>query len=85
MPTHHHQGVGQLGAGLIATAWADDGTVEAIELEQPEAPAIRSRWLSSGIPRPVTTQALFRALITAAAAVAHARLAAGAQGGRSAS
>ncbi len=30
--SHHHQGVGELGKGLRATGWADDGTVEAIEL-----------------------------------------------------
>jgi len=30
--THHHQAVRTLGAGLVATGWADDGTVEAIEL-----------------------------------------------------
>ncbi len=30
---HHHQAVETLGAGLTATAWAQDGTVEAAELE----------------------------------------------------
>jgi putative glutamine amidotransferase len=30
--TYHHQGVGRLGSGLVATGWADDGVVEAIEL-----------------------------------------------------
>ena len=29
--SHHHQGLGRIGAGLRATAWADDGTVEAVE------------------------------------------------------
>ncbi|MDG4532768.1 gamma-glutamyl-gamma-aminobutyrate hydrolase family protein [Streptomyces sp. AV19] len=29
--THHHQGVGRLGTGLIASAHAEDGTVEALE------------------------------------------------------
>jgi putative glutamine amidotransferase len=29
---HHHQGVGRLGAGLVPVAWAEDGSVEAIEL-----------------------------------------------------
>jgi putative glutamine amidotransferase len=33
VPTHHHQGIGRLGRGLVATAWAEDGTVEALELE----------------------------------------------------
>jgi putative glutamine amidotransferase len=29
--SHHHQGVGALGDGLEAVAWADDGTVEGLE------------------------------------------------------
>lgn len=29
--SHHHQGYGRLGEGLVETAWADDGTVEALE------------------------------------------------------
>jgi gamma-glutamyl-gamma-aminobutyrate hydrolase PuuD len=29
--SHHHQGFGRLGAGLVASARADDGTVEAVE------------------------------------------------------
>jgi putative glutamine amidotransferase len=33
--THHHQAVERLPAGAIATAWAEDGTVEAIELAGP--------------------------------------------------
>jgi gamma-glutamyl-gamma-aminobutyrate hydrolase PuuD len=31
VPTSHHQAIGQLGQGLVATAWADDGTIEAAE------------------------------------------------------
>jgi putative glutamine amidotransferase len=30
--TYHHQAVDRLGRGLIATGWAEDGTVEAMEL-----------------------------------------------------
>ena len=30
--SHHHQGFGRVGEGLRAAAWADDGTVEALEL-----------------------------------------------------
>lgn len=30
----HHQAVARLGSGLRAVAWADDGTVEAIEVEE---------------------------------------------------
>jgi putative glutamine amidotransferase len=36
--SHHHQGVGRLGAGLREVAWAEDGTVEAVE--DPEKPYV---------------------------------------------
>jgi putative glutamine amidotransferase len=36
VPSWHHQGVSRLGRGLRACAWAEDETVEALEL--PEAP-----------------------------------------------
>ena len=29
--SHHHQAVKRLGAGLVAVAWAEDGTIEGIE------------------------------------------------------
>ena len=29
--SHHHQGLGRIGDGLREVAWADDGTVEALE------------------------------------------------------
>jgi putative glutamine amidotransferase len=29
--SHHHQGFGRVGEGLIETAWAEDGTIEAVE------------------------------------------------------
>lgn len=32
VPTHHHQGVDRLGKGLVPTAWAEDGLVEAVTL-----------------------------------------------------
>ncbi len=31
VPTSHHQAVGKLGDGLVATAWAGDGVIEAVE------------------------------------------------------
>jgi putative glutamine amidotransferase len=31
-PSSHHQSVGRLGNGVVATAWAPDGTIEAIEV-----------------------------------------------------
>ncbi|WP_318206877.1 gamma-glutamyl-gamma-aminobutyrate hydrolase family protein [Streptomyces sp. SJL17-1] len=35
VPTYHHQAVDRLGAGLAASAHAEDGTVEAVELADP--------------------------------------------------
>jgi gamma-glutamyl-gamma-aminobutyrate hydrolase PuuD len=29
--SHHHQGFGRVGEGLVEAAWADDGTLEALE------------------------------------------------------
>ena len=29
--SHHHQGIGRLGEGLVETAWATDGTLEGVE------------------------------------------------------
>ena len=34
--SHHHQAVATLGKGLVATAWADDGVIEAMELPDRE-------------------------------------------------
>ncbi|MGW1158350.1 gamma-glutamyl-gamma-aminobutyrate hydrolase family protein [Streptomyces sp. NPDC002519] len=31
VPTHHHQAVDRLGSGLVVSAYAEDGTVEAVE------------------------------------------------------
>jgi len=71
VPTHHHQGIGRLGTGLAATAWAEDGTVEAVELERPGGSAfvIGVQWH----PEAGDGQAVFRALVEAAAAAATRR------------
>jgi putative glutamine amidotransferase len=43
VPCHHHQAVDRLGTGLVATALAADGVVEAVEL--PEHPfAVTVQW-----------------------------------------
>jgi putative glutamine amidotransferase len=65
VPTHHHQGIDRLGAGLVATAWADDGVVEAIELDEAGLRfAIAVQWH----PEAGADLSLLRALVAASAA-----------------
>jgi gamma-glutamyl-gamma-aminobutyrate hydrolase PuuD len=59
--SHHHQGYGKLGDGLIASAQADDGTLEALEL--------RDRTFALGVlwhPEEGDDLRLFEQLIAAA-------------------
>ncbi|MBV2364919.1 gamma-glutamyl-gamma-aminobutyrate hydrolase family protein [Streptomonospora nanhaiensis] len=59
---YHHQAVADLGHGLVPAAWADDGTVEA--LEAPEEPGVLAvQWHPEMRADPV----LFRWLAEAAA------------------
>jgi len=61
VPTYHHQGVDVLGTGLQPTAWAPDGTLEAIE--DPELPfCIGVQWH----PEAGDDPALFDALVAVA-------------------
>jgi putative glutamine amidotransferase len=56
--SHHHQGVGRLGEGLVEAAWADDGTIEGLE--------DRSRRFALGVlwhPEQGEDFALFQALV----------------------
>ena len=62
VPTHHHQAIDRLGTGLVATAWADDNTVEAVELDEPAAFMIAVQWH----PEAGDDPSLFDALIAAA-------------------
>ena len=63
-PTHHHQAVDKLGSGLTATAWTQDGTIEAFEPEDtgsgPFLVAVQWHPEAGDDPR------LFRALVAAA-------------------
>lgn len=62
VPTHHHQAIDRLGDGLVATAWADDGTVEAVELAEPASFMVAVQWH----PEAGDDPSLFDALIAAA-------------------
>jgi putative glutamine amidotransferase len=68
-PTHHHQAVDALGDGLVATAWAADGTVEGLEVADGLAAfAVGVQWH----PEEGDDPRLFAALVDAAAGVAGA-------------
>lgn len=59
---HHHQGIDRLGAGLVATAWAEDGVVEGAE--DPDAPFVVG--VQSHPEVDAGTGRLFRAFVDAA-------------------
>jgi putative glutamine amidotransferase len=61
-PTHHHQAVDRLGKGLTATAWAEDGTIEAVETDPGGPFLLAVQWH----PEAGDDPSLFRALVAAA-------------------
>lgn len=62
----HHQAIDRLGRDLVATAWAGDGTIEAVE-DRSRSFLVGVQWHAELlIARPVE-QALFRAFVSAAA------------------
>jgi len=68
VPTHHHQAVERLGAGLNPVAWSEDGLVEAAEYgDHPFAVAVQ--WH----PEAGDDLSLFQALVTAALGTGGAR------------
>jgi putative glutamine amidotransferase len=42
--SHHHQAVGRLAEGTVATAWADDGVVEGLELDRSDGWVVAVQW-----------------------------------------
>ncbi|MEU0004875.1 gamma-glutamyl-gamma-aminobutyrate hydrolase family protein [Streptomyces sp. NPDC006314] len=62
VPTYHHQAVERLGAGLLPSAYAADGTVEAVELPPDQGWALGVQWH----PEMGEDPRVMRALVTAA-------------------
>ena len=66
--SHHHQALGRVGTGLRETAWAADGTLEAVE-----DPALRFAVGVQWHPEAGQDRALFEALVSEARAYRDAR------------
>jgi putative glutamine amidotransferase len=63
----HHQGLGDLGEGLVATAWAPDGLIEAVESAREDHFLVAVQWHPEMlIDGHAGTRRLFEAFITAA-------------------
>ena len=61
----HHQAVDELGGDLVATAWAPDGTIEAIE-DRRHPFLLAVQWHAETLVDAPSQLALFRALVEAA-------------------
>jgi anthranilate synthase component 2/putative glutamine amidotransferase len=66
--SHHHQGVGRIGDGLVETAWAQDGTLEGLE-DPSRRFAIGVQWH----PEAGEDEALFEGLVREARAYRETR------------
>lgn len=68
VPTHHHQAVDRPGAGLVATAWTDDGVIEAAEFSPDRVLAGRTPFMLAvqWHPEAGDDLSLFTALVAAA-------------------
>jgi putative glutamine amidotransferase len=66
VPTHHHQAIDHLGVGLVATAWTDDGVIEAVEFDQASADGAPFMIAVQWHPEAGDDLSLFTALVAAA-------------------
>ena len=65
--SHHHQAIESVGADLVATAWATDGVVEALEDPRPDRFIVAVQWHPEiGWQNDQFSQRLFRAFVSEA-------------------
>jgi putative glutamine amidotransferase len=60
--SHHHQAIDRIGAGLVAVGWAEDGLLEAVELEDGWILGVQWHAEATAADDP-TQQAVFDALV----------------------
>jgi len=74
--SHHHQAIESVGADLIATAWTNDGIIEALEDPRADRFVLAVQWHPElGWEKDLLSQRLFRAFVNQAANVREADLA----------
>src|SRR5437016_137522 len=63
----HHQAIKRLGAGLREVAWAEDGIIEAVEMDGAHSFVLGVQWHPEDlIERDTAARALFAAVVDAA-------------------
>lgn len=73
--SHHHQAIESVGANLVATAWATDGVIEAMEDPRLDQFIVAVQWHPElGWQNDLLSQRLFRAFVNEAANVHEAHL-----------
>ena len=73
--SHHHQAIESVGANLIATAWASDGVIEALEDPRPDRFVMAVQWHPElGWENDDLSQRLFRSFVKATTRVSREEL-----------
>ena len=74
--SHHHQAIESVGANLIATAWATDGVIEALEDPRPDRFVLAVQWHPElGWQNDELSQRLFKSFVNEAANARESNLA----------
>jgi putative glutamine amidotransferase len=73
--SHHHQAIESIGADLVATAWASDGVIEALEDPRPDRFVMAVQWHPElGWKDDALSQRLFKSFVNQATRVRESEL-----------